>query len=116
MLCSVDLALWELADRSLGQPVHRLLGAAPDKLPAYASTMCSDDLPGRLARHEDYATFAIQCRERGYTAFKPHTWRPPSAWAPDPRKDVAACRAVAEAVGADMRLMLNSFHFMSAYV
>jgi L-alanine-DL-glutamate epimerase-like enolase superfamily enzyme len=75
--------------------------------------MCDDELPGRLARPEDYATFAIQCRERGYTAFKPHTWMPPSAWAPDPRKDVAACRAVAEVVGADMRRMLASFRFYS---
>jgi L-alanine-DL-glutamate epimerase-like enolase superfamily enzyme len=113
VLCSVDLALWDLAGRCLGQPVHRLLGAARDKLPAYASTMCGDELPGGLATPEDYAAFAIQCRARGYSAFKLHTWMPPIAWAPDPRKDVAACRAVAEAVGADMRLMLDSFHFYS---
>jgi L-alanine-DL-glutamate epimerase-like enolase superfamily enzyme len=113
VLCSVDLALWDLAGRCLGQPVHRLLGAARDKVSAYASTMCGDELPGGLATPEDYAAFAIQCRERGYTAFKLHTWMPPIAWAPDPRKDVAACRAVAEAVGADMRLMLDSFHFYS---
>jgi L-alanine-DL-glutamate epimerase-like enolase superfamily enzyme len=113
VLCSVDLALWDLAGRCLGQPVHQLLGAARDKVPAYASTMCGDELPGGLATPEDYATFAIQCRECGYTAFKLHTWMPPIAWAPDPRKDIAACRAVAEAVGADMRLMLDSFHFYS---
>ena len=113
MLCAVDLALWDLAGRCLGQPVHRLLGAARDKVPAYASTMCGDELPGGLATPEDYAAFAMQCRERGYTAFKLHTWMPPIAWAPDARKDVAACRAVAEAVGADMRLMLDSFHFYS---
>ena len=113
VLCSVDLALWDLAGRCLGKPVHQLLGAARDKLPAYASTMCGDELPGGLATPEDYAAFAIQCRARGYTAFKLHTWMPPIAWAPDARKDVAACRAVAEAVGADMRLMLDSFHFYS---
>src|SRR5829696_5676455 len=113
VLCSVDLALWDLAGRCLGQPVHRLLGAARDKVPAYASTMCGDELPGGLATPEDYVAFAIQCRQRGYSAFKLHTWMPPIAWAPDPRKDVAACRAVAEAVGADMRLMLDSFHFYS---
>jgi len=113
VLCSVDLALWDLAGRCLGKPVHQLLGAARDKLPAYASTMCGDELPGGLATPEDYAAFAILCRARGYTAFKLHTWMPPIAWAPDARKDVAACRAVAEAVGADMRLMLDSFHFYS---
>ena len=113
VLCSVDLALWDLAGRCLGKPVHQLLGAARDKLPAYASTMCGDELPGGLATPEDYAAFAILCRARGYTAFKLHTWMPPIAWAPDARKDVAACRAVAEAVGADMRLILDSFHFYS---
>jgi L-alanine-DL-glutamate epimerase-like enolase superfamily enzyme len=50
VLCSVDLALWDLAGRSLGQPVHRLLGAVRDKVPAYASTMCGDELPGDWPR------------------------------------------------------------------
>jgi L-alanine-DL-glutamate epimerase-like enolase superfamily enzyme len=113
VLCSVDLALWDLAGRYLGQPVHKLLGASRDKVPAYASTMCGDELPGGLATPEDYANFALKCRERGYPAFKLHTWMPPIAWAPDPKRDVDACRAVAEAVGQDMRLMLDSFHYYS---
>jgi L-alanine-DL-glutamate epimerase-like enolase superfamily enzyme len=113
VLCSVDLALWDLAGRYLGQPAHKLLGASRDKVPAYASTMCGDELDGGLATPEDYAAFALQCRERGYTAFKLHTWMPPIAWAPDPKQDVAACRAVAEAVGQDMRLMLDAFHYYS---
>lgn len=113
VLCSVDMALWDLAGRYLNQPVHKLLGASRDKVRAYASTMCGDELEGGLDTPEAYASFAIQCRERRYTAFKLHTWMPPIAWAPDPRKDVEACRAVAEAVGADMRLMLDSFHYYS---
>ncbi len=113
VLCSVDLALWDLAGRYLNQPVHKLLGASRDKVPAYASTMCGDELEGGLDTPESYANFAIQCRERGYTAFKLHTWMPPIEWAPDSRKDVEACRAVAEAVGTDMRLMLDSFHYYS---
>src|SRR4029434_4962914 len=76
-------------------------------------TMCGDELPGGLATPEDYAAFAIQCRQRGYTAFKLHTWMPPISGAHDSRRDVAACRAVAEAVGTDMRLMLDPFHFYS---
>src|SRR4029434_8818575 len=83
VLCSVDLALWDLAGRHLGHPAHKLLGAARDKVPAYASTMCCDELPGGLATPEDYANFALKCRERGYPAFKLHTWMPPIAWAPD---------------------------------
>ena len=59
VLCSVDLALWDLVGRYLGQPVHKLLGATREKVPAYASTMCGDDLPGGLDRPEAYAEFAI---------------------------------------------------------
>ena len=109
-LAAVDLALWDLAGRALGQPVHRLLGAYRDKVRAYASTMCGDDLPGGLDTPQAYGEFAVQCKERGYTAFKLHTWMPPIPGAPDPRRDVAACRAVREAVGDDMPLMLDPFH------
>ena len=79
VLASVDLALWDLAGRALGQPVHSLLGAFRDTVPAYASTMCGDDLPGGLSTPEEYADFALACKARGYTAFKLHTWQPPYA-------------------------------------
>ena len=38
---------------------------------------------------------------------------PPIAWAPDPNMDIAACTAVREAVGDDMDLMLDCYHFYS---
>ena len=49
--------------------------------------------------------------QRGYPAFKLHTWQPPMAGAPDPRRDVAACAAVREAVGPDVPLMLDPYHY-----
>jgi len=113
VLAAVDLALWDLAGRYLGQPVHKLLGASRDKVLAYASTMCGDDLKGGLDTPEAYAEFALRCKERGYKAFKLHTWQPPIPGAPDPKWDVAACRAVREAVGDDMALMLDPFHYYS---
>jgi L-alanine-DL-glutamate epimerase-like enolase superfamily enzyme len=113
VLAAVDLALWDLAGRYLGQPVHKLLGASRDKVLAYASTMCGDDLKEGLDTPEAYAEFALRCKERGYKAFKLHTWQPPIPGAPDPKWDVAACRAVREAVGADMALMLDPFHYYS---
>jgi L-alanine-DL-glutamate epimerase-like enolase superfamily enzyme len=113
VLAAVDLALWDLAGRVLGQPVHKLLGASRDKVKAYASTMCGDELAGGLDTPEAYANFALACKQRGYTAFKLHTWMPPIDWAPSPKKDVAACRAVREAVGPDMHLMLDPFHYYS---
>ena len=58
VLMAVDLALWDLAGRAVGLPVYKLLGGYRDKVPAYASTTCGDDLEGGLATPEDYAKFA----------------------------------------------------------
>jgi L-alanine-DL-glutamate epimerase-like enolase superfamily enzyme len=113
VLTSVDLALWDLAGRALNQPVYKLLGGFRDKVPAYASTMCGDDLDGGLDTPEAYAEFALQCKLRGYPAFKLHTWQPPMPGAPDVKRDIAACAAVREAVGDDMPLMLDPFHYYS---
>jgi L-alanine-DL-glutamate epimerase-like enolase superfamily enzyme len=113
VLAVVDCALWDLAGRAAGKPVYKLLGAARDKVPAYASTMCGDDVPGGLDTPEAYAAFAVDCRRRGYTAFKLHTWQPPCAGAPDARRDAAACAAVREAVGPAVALMLDPYHYYS---
>jgi L-alanine-DL-glutamate epimerase-like enolase superfamily enzyme len=113
VLTAVDLALWDLAGRALGQPVHRLLGASRDIVPAYASTMVGDDLEGGLDTPEAYARFALWCIERGYPAYKLHTWQPPLPGAPSVKRDIEACAAVREAVGPDVPLMLDPFHYYS---
>jgi L-alanine-DL-glutamate epimerase-like enolase superfamily enzyme len=113
VLTAVDLALWDLAGQKLGQPVHRLLGATRDEVPAYASTMVGDDLPGGLDTPEAYARYALACSERGYPAFKLHTWQPPLPGAPSVKRDLEACAAVREALGADVPLMLDPFHYYS---
>lgn len=109
----VDMALWDLAGRAFGLPVHKLLGGYKEKVRAYASTMCGDDLPGGLNTPQAYADFALACKAKGYTALKLHTIMPPIPGAPDLKLDVACCRAVREAVGDDMPLMLDSFHYYS---
>jgi L-alanine-DL-glutamate epimerase-like enolase superfamily enzyme len=112
-LATVDCALWDLAGRALNVPVYKLLGAARDKVKAYASTMCGDDIKDGLDTPESYAKFALQCKARGYTAFKLHTWQPPMPGAPSVKRDLAACAAVREAVGPDMVLMIDPFHYYS---
>ncbi len=109
-LAIVDLALWDLAGRKLGVPVYKLIGAYRDKVPAYGSTMCGDEIAGGLATPEDYGRFAEWLIKRGYKAIKLHTWMKPVSWAPDPRMDVRACAAVREAVGPDVPLMLDAYH------
>ncbi len=110
VLTAVDLALWDIGGKIAGLPVHKLLGAARDKVPAYASTMVGDDVPGGLDTPEAYAEYAIKCKERGYPAYKLHTWQPPLEGAPSVKRDIAACAAVREAVGPDYPLMLDPYH------
>ncbi|ETW94517.1 MAG: hypothetical protein ETSY1_34520 [Candidatus Entotheonella factor] len=90
----VDVALWDIAGKAVGLPLYRMLGAAREKVLAYASSMTH-------ASVANYVTEAVACRERGYRAYKLHPWG-------EPRRDVEACRAVREAVGQDMQLMLDA--------
>lgn len=104
----IDTALWDLAGRAADVPVFKLLGGFRDRVPAYASTMCGDDIPGGLDTPEHYADFAEQCVEQGYRAVKLHTWMPP--YSADPRRDLSACAAVRERVGPDIALMVDAHH------
>lgn len=112
-LAVVDCALWDLAGRALNTPVYKLIGAYRDKVLAYGSIMCGDELEGGLATPEDYGRFAETLVKRGYKGIKLHTWMPPVSWAPDVKMDLKACAAVREAVGPDIRLMIDAFHWYS---
>ena len=91
VLAAVDLALWDLKGKIARQPVWKLLGGHRDKILAYGSTMCGDDLKNGLSTPEDYAQFAKwMVEERGYKAIKLHGWMPPMPGAPSPKKDYEA--------------------------
>ena len=109
-LAAVEQALWDLAGRALGQPVYRLIGGYRDKVPAYGSTMCGDELAGGLSTPDEYGVFAEKLVARGYQAIKLHTWMPPVSFAPSVEMDIKACAAVREAVGPDFPLMLDGYH------
>ncbi len=114
VLAAVDLALWDLKGIVTRQPVWKLLGGHRNKILAYGSTMCGDDLKNGLSTPEDYARFAKwMVEERGYRAIKLHGWMPPMPGAPSPKKDYEACAAVREAVGPEIPLMLDPHHFYS---
>jgi len=114
VLCAVELALWDLVGKITGQPVWKLAGGYRDRILAYGSTMCGDDMAGGLATPEDYGRFAEwMVKERGYKAVKLHTWMPPIPGAANVKMDYAACAAVREAVGPDIPLMLDPNHWYS---
>ncbi|WP_244641191.1 enolase C-terminal domain-like protein [Allosediminivita pacifica] len=112
-LAIVDVALWDLAAKLLGIPAYKMAGSYRDKLPAYGSIMCGDEIKGGLATPEDYGRFAETLIGRGYRAIKLHTWMPPVSWAPDIAMDLRACAAVREAVGPEVPLMLDAYHWYS---
>ena len=98
----VDNALWDLAGKLYGTPVHKLLGGYKTELPCYASTYHGDHQPGGLSSPDAFADFAEQCLDIGYPAFKIHGWgRAPIA------QEIANVRAVGERVGDKMDLMLD---------
>ncbi|MDU8417970.1 enolase C-terminal domain-like protein, partial [Pseudomonas syringae] len=72
-----------------------------------------DELKGELSTPDEFGQFAEKLVARGYQAIKLHTWMPPVAFAPDPKMDIKACAAVREAVGPDIELMLDGYHWYS---
>ena len=107
----VDCALWDLLGRMTGMPVHKLLGGARERVKAYAVSASN------LGPPEVYAEHAIACKDAGYKAYKihayifwdPHRWEPAPQQPGFPREDVEVCKAVRDAVGSEMRLMLDSY-------
>jgi L-alanine-DL-glutamate epimerase-like enolase superfamily enzyme len=91
---AVDIALWDIAGKVAGQPIHRLLGSYRDSVPAYASSAV---LPSK----EAYAEEAAKFKAEGWSAYKIH---PPT----DPKVDIEVCEAVRRAVGDHFTVMLDS--------
>ena len=87
----VDVALWDIVGKAANLPIYQLLGAYRDKVKAYASS-------AQYPNVEAYVKQALECKARGFTAYKLHVSGIPS-------EDLAVCRAVREAVGDDMILM-----------
>jgi len=90
---TIDIALWDVLGKHHGEPIYRLLGAARDRIRAYASTV-------RYDTDEEWVELALQCRDQGFNAYKIHPYGVPE-------KDIRLCRAVREAVADTMDLMLD---------
>jgi L-alanine-DL-glutamate epimerase-like enolase superfamily enzyme len=91
---AVDIALWDIAGKAAGLPIHRLLGTCRDKIGAYASS----EIHGSVAA---YVEQAQHYKSTGWHAYKIH---PPQRW----REDIKVCEAVRKAVGDDYQIMLDS--------
>jgi L-alanine-DL-glutamate epimerase-like enolase superfamily enzyme len=90
----LDLALWDLAGKTTGQPVWRMLGGASPRLRLYAST-------GVLRDPDQTVAVAHRMLDAGFEAMKLRFGRP------DPDDDVRVLAAVRAAVGHRLTLMVD---------
>ncbi len=89
-ISGIDIALWDIAGKLAGLPLHRLLGgAARHTLDAYASLMRYTD-PDLVAKN------AARAVERGYRAIKLH------------EIDVPQVKAARAAIGVAIPLMVDT--------
>jgi L-alanine-DL-glutamate epimerase-like enolase superfamily enzyme len=90
---AVDDALWDIAGKAAGLPVHELIGTYRSAIPAYASTVT-------FASIAEYLDVADQCLAVGYPAIKLHAWG-------DARRDAKLCSALRDHVGDSVPLMYD---------
>jgi D-galactarolactone cycloisomerase len=100
-ISAIDVALWDIVGQAVGQPVHRLLGGAfRPSLRPYATGFYRvegghypDDLVDEALRH----------RDAGFTAMKVKIGF-------GLEEDVRTVAAIREAIGPDVRLLLDANH------
>ncbi len=91
----LEIALWDLMGQISGQPLWKLLGGRSRRVRAYAST--GERLPA-----SERAESARHLRDRGFPALKLRFH------AADSRQDLAIVRAVREAVGPEMAILVDA--------
>ncbi len=95
---SLDMAQWDLAAKTVGQPLYRLLGGYRDRLPSYASdgmwySLSLDELAATASRHVAQGFSAVKLRI-GHETF--------------PQNEARRVRAVREAVGEEVRILVDA--------
>src|SRR5207302_9874997 len=94
-MSGIDMAAWDALAQSLGQPLVRLLGAAPRPIRAYNSKGLGIMPLGPLAKE------AGELVAEGFRAVKLRMGRA------EARDDLEALRTVKKTIGADIVLMVD---------
>lgn len=96
-ISAIDGALWDLRGKKCGLPIGRLIGAARERVPAYASAGLWLNLDVDALQREAAGFVAA-----GFRAVKMRLGKPTAA------EDAARVRAVREAVGPGIALMADA--------
>jgi D-galactarolactone cycloisomerase len=104
-LSGIDIALWDILGKVTGQPVYRLLGGAfRDRVHGYATGLYGVEAPDVVAHLVEEATgYAAQ----GFRAIKMKVGF-------GVREDTRRVRAVRQAIGPDIQLMVDANHAYDA--
>jgi len=94
-MSGIDMAAWDAVGQALGQPLARLLGAAPRPVLAYNSKGLG------LLPEKELAKEAAELVDEGFRAVKLRLGRPSA------RDDLNALKAVKKQIGPDVTLMVD---------
>ena len=104
-ISGVDIALWDIIGKSCGKPVHKLIGGAfRTEVDAYATGMYFTDMNRLVDEAVEEASGYVKS---GFRAIKM------KIGLGSIRRDIERVRAVREAVGPDVRLMVDANHSLS---
>jgi L-alanine-DL-glutamate epimerase-like enolase superfamily enzyme len=98
-LAAIDIALWDIRGKALGQPLWKLLGGARQRVPVYAS--------GALRRNltlDQAVAAAGKLKEKGFRQAKMQLALPDD---PTPAQEVERAVKIREALGPDIDLMCD---------
>lgn len=104
-LSGVDIALWDIAGKATGRPLHDLVGGrCRPAVPVYGYGMM---LRRRADLAADFAAEARELEAKGFRAVKMKVGL-------GPREDVRLVEAVRDALSDDVRLMVDANHAYTA--
>ena len=108
-MAAIDLALWDIKGKALGQPCWRLLGGARSEVPVYATFGFA------FFERDELAAAAKSWVERGFKRLKMTVGHHGLQRRDEPRlladlidEDVQRIRAVREAVGPEVQLYIDA--------
>lgn len=94
-VAGLEIALWDVVGKAVGEPIHKLLGGSRDRIDVYNATT-------RLLPPDELATLASDVEEAGFSSIKLRLHRD------DLEDDLEAVRAVREAVADDVAISVDA--------